>query len=271
MTEQAITRGQEKTEQHQRPAVYVLQDAELSEMRLSMLVRESNCTLFEIFPNAELPDLSDAIPGPALIMMTVADRTDVERIQEVRTKKRFRDVPILGVSPFPSFADRRELAALGVVGLVDRLSDADHVIFRINQVVRNLCERRRGRRARTVLPVEVTAGGKTSAECVVSLSAGGAGLASSRSLSANTDVSIKFDSDRLAQLGVVPGRVTRTVRTADSLPAYQVGVVFYPLSGAQQALLEEEVAALVEEAQVRSPIRRRQEPADRDSVGGSGI
>jgi len=227
--------------------VVILQDGDLAKARLPLILRAAGCDVVEVYPNAPLDGLVG--PGrtrPDIVLVPVGGGSWISRIRELRSNVALEKVPVLGMMSSAEVAlDREAFQGLGVVGLVRRDAHPDHVVFRIDQVVRQAAERRSHERVGTVLAVDVEALGTVTTEFVVSLSARGAGLASSRRLEPNTDVSLTFLDDELGRLGAIQGRVARLVEIRDCLPAHRIGVVFYPLSDEAQNVLDDEVHRLL--------------------------
>jgi len=223
-----------------RPIVIVFQDALLCGMRLEVFLKAANCEVRELYPNANLSDaLRHPCEQPDLVVLPICDRDSVDAIRDLVSDPILQGVPILGVTA-ASYADVDflDLRELGVVGLIDQRVSSDHLVFRVNQVVRGLTEKRRFERLRVLLPMDLEAKGRTSREYALSLSTGGIGLASGRFLEPNTDVCLSFSPAGLEELDGIKGRVVHTFEVPDSVPRHRLGIVFYPLADRTRLLLE---------------------------------
>lgn len=230
-----------------RPRVTILLDPHLAKRHLALVLRAAGHDVLEVYPNAP-PDtlMGPASRDPDVILATVGDEASLRRIQELRAIEPVEKVPLLGLlAPKCTPPDRERLLDLGIVGLVATGAHADHIVYRVDLVVRQLRERRQRERVGTLLPVEVEALGRVTTEFIVSLSAGGAGIASTRRLEPNTDVSLLFLDEELESVGSVRGRVARLAQLRDCLPGFRVGVVFYPLPEEIQAILEDEIQRML--------------------------
>jgi len=225
----------------EKPVVAVFQDADLVSLQLTSLVRDADCNVFEIFPHSDISEMANAAPDPPqLAVVGLGGETPAaERIAQVRGLPSFADVPILAIARAGvRVPNRSELEPLGVTGLVTHNADREHLVFRIGQLARDLSERRRYQRVNCLLPVEIEARGARSQEVVLSLSVAGAGVASGRELDQNMDVRVKFLSGPLSIAGSIDGRVARISESANSVPKFRVGVVFYGLApGVRSALV----------------------------------
>lgn len=249
MAEDHESADQSRFEQHEKkPLIFLVQDPVLTAMRFSVLIHEAHCELNEIFPNAILDAAcAEDVRRPELIIVSLTDQASIERIELVRSNPVCSDAPILAVSRGgEAIVARDRLEALGVVGMVDRETSADNLMFRINQIVRFARDKRRWQRARTFARVEVVADGSATEECLLSLSVAGAGIASTRALHPNTDVTVRFMDAPLEKLPPVKGRVARLSDVPGSNPRHRLGIIFYLLTGQARALLEIEVQALLE-------------------------
>lgn len=239
---------QPATKRHEAaPTILILGDRVTSRMRLPLVLRAAGFHTVEMYPNAELDaDAAAAFAVPDLIVLSLEAANALERVRGIRAGGWWDKSPILGIVDISrATVERDRLQALGFVGLVHSDANPDHIVFRIDQIVRAAQERRSHERVGTVLPVDLEADGALSTEFVVSLSARGAGVASSRRLEPNTDVTLTFLDDEFGRLGPIQGRVSRLAEMRDCLPGHRLGVVFYPLPAPSQKALEAQVRAML--------------------------
>lgn len=232
------------------PVVAVMQDPMVFPMRLPDVLGHADCEVYELYPNVDLLEALGTLKRPPrlLILPVRSDSPEtVQRVRDLRALPEFRELSILGVVAAADRAglDLSELRSLGLAGLVDCNAVPEHVIFRVNQMVRSYPERRRCLRAPAFLPIELEAAGHTTTEYAVSLSVGGLGLSCSRVLEPNTDVRLGFRCGG-QDVGEIKGRVLHCTADPNAVPCNRVGIVFYPLAEEQHAMLEREVERLLD-------------------------
>lgn len=229
------------------PRVFVILDQELHRMRLVQNLAQSDCRVIEVLPNAKLPDdIENVEASPDLFVFPIddSDPSSLERIRGIHAHNEFRDVPILGLAHMKQLCmGLDELRNLGVVGVADCKTSVEHIVFRINQLVRPSLQRRRWERADVFITVELELDGVSTSEIALNLSAGGIGLRCSRKVDVNTDVRIAIAPDDGAALRL-EGRVVQSADDSGVFPRNRIAVVFYPTEAETTARLERAVSRL---------------------------
>lgn len=227
------------------PSVFIFQDSGLYQSNLARLLGQGHCEVTEILPNADLPgDLLTLETTPDLFIFPLRSRGSecLERIGKVNSHEQFQDLPILAVADLRDLSiDIEDLRALGVVGVVDRRAKIDHIMFRINQLVRPSAQRRRWERLDSFFPVTLDADGTLSKEVALNISLGGISVRSARELEVNTYVSVSFKIEAENAELKLEGRVVRSNSDPKTVPAYRLGIVFFPLDDPTTELLDREL------------------------------
>ena len=224
--------------------VFIYEDACFDRVRLSTIVREAEC---EVLGRREGSDLAEALdsltPAPDLMLLPVGSGDD-GILEAVRTRHWLRVTPILAIASIdPAELDLWRLRGLGVVGLIDARATADHVHFRVAEVIQARgCPRQA--RAPCCFLVDLEAEGTVSREYALSLSLGGIGLACARSLEPNTPVKLRFALIGAGGRSIeVEGRVVRRTSHADARD--EVGIVFLAMPQDVRDALDHEVRSLL--------------------------
>ena len=224
--------------------VFILEDPCFGHTRLSTIVRGAACEA--LAPHADAPltaTLDSLLPSPDLIIVPI-DSGGEGRLEALRKRHWLRMVPILAISPVDaSGLDLWRLRGLGIVGLIDRRATADHVRFRIEEVIAARSGGPRDVRVPCCFLVDMEAQGAVTSEYALSFSIGGIGLASARPLEPNTEVKLWLPLTEAPGRVEVPGRVVRSLVRADG--RHDVGIVFLPLSASVRELLTRELCGLL--------------------------
>lgn len=224
--------------------VFILEDPCFGATRLSTIVRGAACE--PLAPNADTPlaaTLDSLLPSPELMIVPICPGGE-DILEAVRKRHWLRMVPILATgSTDASGLDLWRLRGFGVVGLIDRSATAEHVRFRIEEVIAARSYGPRDMRVPCCLLVDVDAQGAFTSEYALSFSIGGMGLASARALEPNTEVKLWLPLTEAPGRVEVPGRVVRSLARADG--RYDVGIVFLPLAPNVRDLLTRELRGLL--------------------------
>jgi hypothetical protein len=224
--------------------VFILEDARFGDSSLSTIVRDASCEPLVSQPDAPLTATLDALlPSPELMIVPICPEGD-DTLEAVRKRHWLRMVPILGISPADtSGLDLWRLRGLGIVGLIDRRATAEHVRFRIQEVIGALSNGPRDVRVPCCFLVDLDAQGAVTSEYALSFSIGGIGLASARPIEPNTEVRLWLPLTESQARIEVPGRVVRSLARSDA--RHDVGIVFLPLSAQVREALTRELRALL--------------------------
>jgi len=224
--------------------VFILEDPCFGTTRLSEIVRAAACE--PLAPSNGTPlavTLDSLLPSPELMIVPICPGRE-EVLEAVRKRHWLRMVPILATTPAnASGLDLWRLRGFGIVGLIDRSATAEHVRFRIEEVIAARSCGPRDIRVPCCFMVDVDALGAFTSEYALSFSIGGIGLASVRPLEANTEVRIWLPLTKTPGRVEVPGRVVRSGARADG--RHDVGIVFLPLPAGVRELLTRELHGLL--------------------------
>lgn len=194
-----------------------------------------------------LPDPGPSAQAALLVLPLGAGGVGVPEIEALREGSALRAVPILGVARASEIeASRSRLTELGVLGVVDPSAPPEHVLFRVNAVVRPRSSRRSLERVPTCFAIELGVEGSQTCEYALNLSLGGIAITSLRPLEPNTDVSLRL---RLPFAEGAPpevrGRVVWAKPGVASGRRWQLGIFFYPLESPARAAIEAEIARVL--------------------------
>lgn len=184
----------------------------------------------------------DVARAPMLLVLPVCEE-EVEGIRRLRRLQVLAAVPILGVTRERGGPTSLEpLRSLGVVGLVDAQTPLEHLVFRVEQIVRPRRPGRRHERVAVFFPVDVAVPDEPFRVLyATTLSAGGMGLLATRPIEPNTDVDLRFHllpgSDGLER----KGRVVYCHEDPSARGVHRVGLFFYPADAAADQHLATEV------------------------------
>jgi len=228
-----------------RVRVFVYEDVSFAGTRLSTIVGDAGYALIEVRVGVGIDATLDSLLPPPELMIVPAACNGDRVLEAVRSRPWLRVVPILAIgSPDPSGVDLWRLRGFGVVGLIDRRATAEHVRFRIDELIEARSCGPRDARAPCCFLVDVEAAGAVTTEYALSFSLGGIGLASIRAFEPNTEVRLKLAlTTSPGALVVVDGRVVRSVARADG--RHDVGIVFLPLRAEVGASIRDEIRALL--------------------------
>lgn len=236
--------------QTDRARILFREDIEFSGVRLPKILQGGSWELIECDfqePLREAISNLDYRPDLLILSMGCANLTMLEEIREVRGLARNRQIPILGVTTFAKEGlDIPLLRAHGVVGLIDKKSDHEAVIRRINSIVEPLRESRFCERVSCFLPVEIAGDTYSMNEYALDLSTRGIRLTTSKPIELNADLKLRFRfpmvSDNLIE---IDGRVVHKLPRKNSAGCYEVGVFFYPMSLSSKKLIANEMKRLL--------------------------
>jgi hypothetical protein len=224
--------------------VFILEDPCFETTRLSAIVRGAACE--PLAPIADAPlaaTLDSLLPSPELMIVPICPGGE-EILEAVRKRHWLRMVPILATSPAnASRLDLWRLRGFGIVGLIDPSATAEHVRFRIEEVIAARSCGPRDIRVPCCFLVDIDALGAFTSEYALSFSIGGIGLASARPLEPNTEVRLWLPLTEAPGRVEVPGRVVRCHVRADG--RHDVGIVFLPLPASVRELLTRELRGLL--------------------------
>ena len=225
--------------------VLICEDTRFRDVMLSSIVRDADCELIAPGGDSNLAAVLDALLPPPDLMIFPVCADGGELLEMVSNRDWLRMVPILAIGPQdPSGLDLWRLRGLGVVGLIDRRSTAEHVRFRLDEVIEARSCAPRHARVSCCFLVDVEAAGQLTSEFAVSFSLGGVGLASVRPLEPNTLVRVRLPVAAALERGVeVEGRVVRRVERADG--RFDVGIAFLPLPAGICDIVAAEVRSLL--------------------------
>ncbi|MGH0030373.1 MAG: PilZ domain-containing protein [Myxococcota bacterium] len=216
------------------PRVFIQEDTPFGDSTLSKIVAQAGCETI-LDPGAEdLHRALDAASPPLdLLVLVLHSSSGLKPIATLRKMGWLSTIPILIVSELDvTELDLWQLRALGVVGLINRGAPAEHVHFRVSQIAYCGRDGRRFERAPCCIPVEVRAGGKTSTDYAVSISAGGLGLAVSRHIEPNTVVNLRFSLAEGEEPIEASGRVVHIRERRREGANYEAGIFFHRLDEA---------------------------------------
>ncbi len=238
------------------PRIFLWEDLTFFRTRLSEILEESE---LEVMKGTGFKNLVEALiqnpPPPDLLLLPVGRLSPsmISMVQELRATPGIPPVPILGITPLDrSGLDLTELRHLGFSGLIDKRAQPEHVIFRVNQLVRDCDPRRRHDRAPACFPIDLEIGGVLRTEYVLSLSIGGMRFTSGSSLAGNTDITARFRvSEATDDFIEVRARVLYALKRVggSGVSPYEIGASFYPLDGSARLFMEAEVRRLLDECQ----------------------
>ena len=225
--------------------VFFCEDACFGRSPLSAILRDAHCEPIAPRGDGDLEAALDALLPPPELMILPISPDGEEILEMVRRRRWLRMVPILALSsPDPSELDLWRLRGFGVVGLIDRRASAEHVRFRLEEVIDTRGCSPRDARVPCCFIVEVEGGGAVTTEYAVSFSIGGIGLASGRALEPNTEVRVRLTlTGAPGRCVEVRGRVVRRVERADG--RHDVGIVFLPLPPSVRDAVAAELQALL--------------------------
>ena len=224
--------------------VFILEDPCFGTASLSAIVRGAACEPLAPLTDAPLAAALDSLlPSPELMIIPICPGGE-ETLEAIRKRHWLRMVPILAISPVDaSGLDLWRLRGLGIVGLIDRRATADHVRFRIGEVIAARSGGPHDVRVPCCFLVDLEAQGAVTSEYALSFSIGGIGLASGRPLEPNTDVKLWLPLAEAPGHVEVPGRVVRSLVRADG--RHDVGIVFLPLPASVRESLMRELRGLL--------------------------
>ena len=164
--------------------------------------------------------------------------------QEIRRLRRLRVLespPFLGVTREGSGEVSREtLRCLGVAGLVDRAAGLEHLLFRLDQILRPPVATRRHQRVPVFFAVAVRTGSSSwEALYAHTLSQGGMGLVADRPVEVNTDLSLRFEFRPAPEPLEVSARVVYCQALREAAGLHRIGVFFYPMPAEREQCLVE--------------------------------
>jgi len=235
-----------------RPRIFVADDTFLFRRRLSEILQEAGMEVV-VCPADLAPDqaLRQIAPVPDLLILPVfpADPSTVATVREIRSHGPARAVPVLGLTTVDRRGlDLEALRAMGVDGLVDKSCIPEHLVFRVNQLVRRPRERRGWERAPAFFPVDLEAEGAVTPEYALNLSLGGMRVTSTHRLEPNTDVRVRFQlASQSSEIIEAKGRVIYCSPREVASGPYEVGLFFYPFDARVTDWIEHEVQRLLEE------------------------
>ncbi len=225
--------------------VFILEDPCFGTTKLSTIVRAAaREPLAPLFDAPLAATLDSLLPSPELMIIPVCAGSGEETLEAVRKRHWLRAVPILGISPASTAGlDLWRLRGLGIVGLIDRRATAEHVRFRIDEVIAARSGGPRDVRVPCCFLVDMEAQGSVSSEYALSFSIGGIGLASARRLEHNTNVKLWLPLTESPGRIEISGRVVRCLVRADG--RHDLGIVFLPLPTSIRELLTRELRGLL--------------------------
>lgn len=228
--------------------VAVAPDTHIYRKRLSVLLAEAG---YEVSTAAGPAALGESLAGagtaPDLAILGLRP-DDLGPLRALRKEPELAGMPVLGLTTLDrSGLDLEELRELGVVGLLDKTSTPEHVLFRVNGVTEPAASTRRFVRAPAFFPVDLCIAGRWQTEYATNLSVGGLGLATDSPLEANTDVTLRF----CLREGQGPevereGRIVYC-RSRPGAPPYEVGLFFHRTDDDTRRRIEEEVERLLDD------------------------
>ncbi len=227
-----------------RPRIFLAVDTHFHRLLLSKILRDAG---FDVLVPREGESAVEALRGvaaaPELMMAPIlASETDhLEGLRELR-KAAPDSVGLLGITTLDrSGLDFEALRQLGVIGLIDKSSLPEQLIFRVNSLVRPGGGRRQVR-VPAFTPVDLVCGDWTGAEYAVSLSMGGIGVTSTHAIEPNDDVTVRLPLPlNGGELFELPGRVIyRRAGTTDGAE-HEIGIFFYPLEPAVESRIAAEI------------------------------
>lgn len=173
----------------------------------------------------------------------------MKEIRELRSSSRNRQIPILGVTSFAKNGlDIPTLRAHGVVGVIDRTSEPEAVIRRIDSMVGPLACSRLTERVPCFLPVEIMGDSCPKREYALNLSASGIRLTIENPVELNTNLALRFRLPMVSEnLINASGRVVHRLPKQNSAGCYEVGVFFYPMPPFSRDVITKEVERLLDD------------------------
>lgn len=235
-----------------RPRVFVADDTHLFRLRLSQILADAGIEAITRPPNLDAwAALQQISPPPDLLILPIlgSDRATIDEVREIRAHGTARDIPVLGLTTVDrAELDLEELRAMGVAGLVDKSCIPEHLVFRVNQLVRRPRERRTWDRAPAFFPVDLEAAGITTPEYALNLSLGGMRVTSTHRLEPNTDVRVRFRlSNQSHEIIEAKGRVIYCSPRDVASGPYELGLFFYPFDGRVTEWIDREVQRLLDD------------------------
>lgn len=253
-----------------RPRVLLCEETHFHRMLLSDIVAEAGCEAQWLPEGRSLVEAARsgrAAPDLVMLPLRPGDPQAAQGLATLRTLGGWGDVPVLAITTLAgSGFDPSALRTLGVIGAIDKTAIPEHVIFRINQVVRPYDSGRRNVRAPSFFPVDVECAGSSTTEYALNLSVAGMGLSSSRSIEPNTDITVRFWTPERSELIELSARVIHCQDSRRRYAPFELGVFFYPPAPAVAVRLENAVARLLQLAQ-ESGVRVRTGPREQQRLG----
>lgn len=233
------------------PRIFISEDTQFSRMRLSSIVEEAGCEVVQsTAAGGDLCHQLESVGAPVSLIVVPLYPDPPAQLDAIGTLRRrdwLKQVPILAISPLDqSGLDLSQLRVLGVAGVIDKRALPEHVRFRLSQVVYQGPNGRRFERAPCCIPVELDVSGEVRTEYAISLSIAGMGLASSRKITPNTPVKLRFmigsPEDQLVE---AEGRAVHIRPSQREGADFEVGVFFYPLAESACGAIQAEVNTLL--------------------------
>lgn len=235
---------------HPRPRVFLAEDTHVFRLRLSRVLRNANIDVMTAPVGTTIGSaLERLVPRPDLLILPIAgnDPAGIEAIRDLRSHRAAKDVPILGFMTLDrSAVDLEALRSAGVDGLIDKGWPPEHIVFRVNQIVRRAPEGRAHERAPAFFPVDVEVEGSIFTGYALDLSVGGMRITSKLPLDPNTDVQVRFRlPDQGDDLLEIAGRVVHLRPRECAAEPYELGLFFYPPALGMPPAIQREVQRLL--------------------------
>jgi len=235
-----------------RPRIFVSDDTFLFRKRLSQILQEAGMEVIPKPPNVRAVEaLRQIDPVPDLLILPIfaSDPSTLGAVREIRSRGPARAVPVLGLTTVDRRGlDLEGLRAMGVDGLIDKGCIPEHLVFRVNQLVRRPRKQRGWERAPAFFPVDLEAAGTVTPEYALNLSLGGMRVTSTHRLEPNTDVRVRFQlAAQSSEIIEAKGRVIYCSPREVANGPYEVGLFFYPFDARVAEWIEEEVRRLLAE------------------------
>jgi CheY-like chemotaxis protein len=231
-----------------QPRILVAHDVQIERLRLSQVLRGAG---YDVILKPDDICLREAVENeampPDLLLMRIEpeDPASLEAVRELRTAGLTNGPQILGfTAQGRADFDPDPLRRVGLAGVLDGGCVPAEVFSRVNRMLRAPHERRRHLRAQMRTDVEVTAHGETTRETGITLSIGGMGIATARSIEVNTFVRVRFAVPESVDDPIqAEGRATYVLKPGT--PEQSFGMFFYPLRDRAVGLIHREVERLL--------------------------
>ena len=249
-----------------KPRVFVDEDATFSGEPLVRIIEGAGCEAIRAADGKDLTDALDAVAPPLDLVVLALEPDRVGRlhaIAELRKRDWLAAIPIVGVCAWSAELDLWQLRALGVIGLIDTRARAEHVRFRVGQIVYKGREGRRHERAPCYIPVAMDLAEGSLSGHAITLSVGGMGVVCSRYIEPNTPVRLRFRPDDESCEIEVAGRTVHVREARRGGGEYEVGVFFQRLSKPAHASLFTAVTRLLAAWETQGAIALVEEPQPR--------